>query len=98
MIRDWLFHHPLTGFFALVVCISWGAIAVITLARGVDLSPLHPVEGGLLFLMMLLGPSLGGIACIALLDGRAGLLATWQSARHRRVTLGWWAVALLPSR
>lgn len=95
MIRDWLHHHPLTGFFALVVCISWGEIAVIMAARGVDLSPLQPVEGGLLFLMMLLGPSLGGIACIALLDGRDGLWATWQSARHWRVAPGWWAVALL---
>jgi membrane protease YdiL (CAAX protease family) len=95
LIRDWLHRHPLIGFLALVFGISWGGIAVIMAARGFDLSALQPVEGGLMFLMMLLGPSLGGIACITLLDGRAGLRATWQSARHWRVAPGWWAVALL---
>lgn len=95
MIRGWLLRHQTTGFFALVFGISWGGIAVIRAARGVDLSPLQPVEGGLLFLMMLLGPSLGGIACIALLDGRAGLRALLQSARHWRVAPGWWAAGLL---
>jgi len=95
MISDWLNRHPLSGFVALVFGISWGGIAVIIAARGFDLSPLQPVEGGLMFLMMLLGPSLSGIVCIASLDGRAGLRATWQSARHWRVAPGWWAVALL---
>jgi hypothetical protein len=45
------------------------------LASGFDLSPLQPVEGGLMFLMLLLGPSASGLVCIAMLDGRTGLNA-----------------------
>jgi membrane protease YdiL (CAAX protease family) len=45
--------------------------------------------------MMLLGPSLGGIACTALLDGRAGLRALWLSAGRWRVSARGWASALL---
>jgi membrane protease YdiL (CAAX protease family) len=95
MIRDWFLRHPLTSYFALVFGISWGGIAIVFAAFGFDLSPLQPVEGGPLFLMMLLGPSVSGIVCIALLDGRAGLSALWISARRWRVTPRWWAIALL---
>jgi hypothetical protein len=75
MIREWLHRHPLTGFLMLLFGISQGGIAIIMLASGFDLSPLQPVEGGLMFLMMLLGPSANGIVCIAMLDGRTGLNA-----------------------
>jgi hypothetical protein len=49
---------------------------------------MQPVEGGPMFLMMLLGPSASGIVCIAILDGRAGLNAPqrpswrWQGCCH----------------
>jgi hypothetical protein len=42
--------HPLAWFFALAFGIRWGEILVIVAARGFDLSPLQPVEGGLIFL------------------------------------------------
>ena len=64
-------------------------------SRGFDLSPLQGVEGGLLFLAMLLGPSVSGLACTAFLDGRAGLRALGQRALHWRVAGVWYAVALL---
>lgn len=83
MIRDWLHRHPLIGFLVLVFGISWGGIAVVT-ARGFNLSPMQAVEGGLMFLMMLLGPSLGGIA-------RGELL------RHFAERV-WFPTALLPSQ
>lgn len=98
-LRSWiatsLQRHPLAWFFALAFGISWGGILVIVAARGVDLSPLQPVEGGLIFLMMLLGPSLSGLICTALTDGRAGLRALWRSALRWRVAPQWLAVALL---
>lgn len=87
--------HPLTVFFALAFGISWGGIAIIMAGRGFDLSPLQAPEGALLFLVMLLGPAIGGLVCIALADGRAGLQALWVSARRWRVAPRWWAVALL---
>ena len=98
-LRSWIAtslpRHPLAWFFALAFGISWGGILVISAARGFDLSPLQPVEGGLIFLMMLLGPSLSGLICTALTDGRAGLRALWRSALRWRVAPHWLAVALL---
>ena len=76
-LRSWIAtslpRHPLAWFFALAFGISWGGILVIVAARGSGLSPLQPVEGGLIFLMMLLGPSLSGLIGTALTDGRPGL-------------------------
>lgn len=98
-LRSWIANslqrHPLAWFFALAFGISWGGILVIAAARGFDLSPLQPVEGGLIFLMMLLGPSLSGLICTALTDGRAGLRALGHSALRWRVPPQWIAVALL---
>jgi uncharacterized protein len=95
MIRDSLQRHPLLVFFALAFGISWGAILTIMASRGFDLSPLQSVEGGLLFLAMLLGPSISGLACTALLNGRSGLRALGLRALHWRVAGVWYAVAML---
>ncbi len=95
MIRNSLQRHPLLVFYALAFGISWGPILIITARRGFDLSPLQGVEGGLMFLAMLLGPSVSGLACTALFDGRGGLRALGQRALHWRVAGVWYAVALL---
>ena len=95
MIRDSLQRHPLLVFFALAFGISWGAILTIMASRGFDLSPLQSVEGGLLFLAMLLGPCISGLACTALFDGRSGLRALGQQALYWRVAAVWYVVALL---
>ena len=95
MIRNSLQRHPLLLFFALAFGISWGPILTIMASRGFDLSPLQGVEGGLMFLAMLLGPSVSGLACTALLDGRSGLRALGRRALHWRVAGVWYAVALL---
>jgi uncharacterized protein len=95
MIRNYLQRHPLLVFFALAFAISWGPILVVTASRGFDLSPLQSVEGGLLFLAMLLGPSVSGLARTALLEGCAGLRALGLRALRWRVATVWYAVALL---
>jgi uncharacterized protein len=95
MIRNSLKRQSLLVFFALAFSISWGLILTIMASRGFDLSALQGVEGGLMFLAMLLGPSVGGLICTALLDGRAGLRALGQRALHWRVAWVWFAVALL---
>jgi membrane protease YdiL (CAAX protease family) len=95
MIANSFQRHPLTWFFALAFGISWGGILVIASARGFDLSPLQPAEGGPIFLMMLLGPSLSGLICTAYTDGRSGLRALLRSALRWRVPAQWLAVALL---
>ncbi len=95
MIRNQLRRHPLLGFFGLAFGISWVPILIIMACRGFDLSPLQAAEGGMLFLAMLLGPSVGGLICTALLDGRTGLRALGGRILKWRVAAVWYAVVLL---
>ena len=50
-----------------------------------------------MFVFMLLGPSLSGLALTALLDGRAGLRQLASRLKRWRVGARWYAVALLTS-
>jgi membrane protease YdiL (CAAX protease family) len=56
---------------------------------------LQPLEGGLIFLMMLLGPSLSGLTCTGLTGGRAGLRDLWHLACAWQIAPRWVAMALL---
>jgi uncharacterized protein len=95
MISNWLRRHPLLGYFTLTFAISWGGILMILVSRGFDLSAMQPQEAGLILAAMLLGPSVSGLICTALVDGRAGMgslgvrLIRWQVGVH------WYVVALL---
>lgn len=91
----WLCRNPLLGYYAAVYGISWGIIFVIVSAHDFDLVNLRPLDTGLIFAAMLLGPSVGGLAMTALLDGHAGLRRLWVSLMRWRVGVCWYAVALL---
>lgn len=95
MIQNSLQRHALLLFFALAFGISWPPILMIMASKGFNLSPLQGLEGGWLFLAMLLGPSVSGLVCTALLDGRAGFRALGMQIFHWRVAAVWYAVALL---
>lgn len=95
MMRNSLRHNPLPGFFLLAFGISWGGIGIILATRNAGLSPLQPLEGGLILLAMLLGPSVGGLMLTVLLNGRAGIGALGSRLLRWRAGVGWYAVALL---
>jgi len=90
----WFRRHPLLGYIALAYGISWGGILVVLGATRFDLSVLRPqnpeLDTGLIFVAMLLGPSIGGLTMTAMLDGRAGLyelrsrLLRWRVAPRFR--------------
>jgi len=92
---EWLRRHPLLSYLTLTFAISWGGILVVLTATGFDFSAPQPAELGLLFVLMLLGPSVSGLALTALLDGRAGLHDLWSRLIRWKVGAGWYAVALL---
>jgi uncharacterized protein len=87
--------HPLTAYFLLTYGISWGGILVVVSVTGFDLVKLRPLGTGLIFVLMLLGPSISSLTMTALLDGREGLGALRSSLAHWRVGRRWVAVALL---
>jgi len=92
---SWLRSHPLLGYFALAYSTSWGCILIILGSTGFDLTVLRPLDTGLIFVSMLLGPSTAGLAMTALLNGRAGLRQLKASLALWRVGIRWYAVALL---
>jgi len=52
--------HPLLEYFALTYGVSWGGILVVLGATGFELAVLRPLDTGLIFVSMLLGPSIAG--------------------------------------
>lgn len=94
-LEPWLRRHPLIGYFALAYGISWGGILIILSATGFDPVELRPLDAGLIFGLMLLGPSTGGLALTALLEGRLGLRRLASSLTSWKAGMRWYAVALL---
>lgn len=92
---SWPQRHPLLGYFGLTYVISWGGIALVVGATGFDLVNLRPLDTGLIFVSMLLGPSVSGLAMTARLEGRPGLRRLWSSLARWQVGARWYALALL---
>ena len=87
--------QPLFGYFAVAYGISWSGILVVLSFTGFNLTNLRPLDTGLIFIAMLLGPSIAGMASTALMDGRPGLRELRSSLVRWRVRGRWYAVALL---
>lgn len=94
-ISPWHHRYPLLGYYALVYGISWGGTLIVMGVQGFDLTVLPPKDTGIIFVAMLLGPSVGGLAMTALLEGRAGLRRLGVSLMGWRVGACWYAIALL---
>lgn len=91
----WLGRHPLLGYYAAVYAISWGGILIVVAANGFDVVHLRAMDTGIIFVAMLLGPSVAAVAMTAVLEGRAGLSRLKVSLVRWRVGVRWYALALL---
>lgn len=91
----WVRRYPLRSYFALVFGISWGGILIVLGAADFNLIELRPLDTGLIFASMLLGPSVAGLTMTAMLDGRQGLRHLASRVAHYQVGLRWYLVALL---
>jgi uncharacterized protein len=92
-IRQGLRRHPMATYFALTFTISWGGIVLLA---GEVPGPTTPDTAlPLALVAMFAGPAVAGLLTTALVSGKAGLrelrarLFTW------RVSIRWYAVALL---
>lgn len=94
--RSFVKGHPVATFFTAAMAISWASLVALVGPAGIPATTQELEElGGFIGVPMLLGPTLAGILCIALFDGKAGFhqlrvrLLTWRL--HAR----WYALALL---
>lgn len=95
MTKALLRRHPLLLYFTMAFGTSWGGNVIVLASTGFSLAPLGPVHTSLLFLAMLIGPSLSGLGLTALADGRAGFGNLWARLLRWMVGVQWYAIALL---
>jgi membrane protease YdiL (CAAX protease family) len=91
-IRNSIKTHPLPIYFILAFAISWGAILI---SVGLDGLPVSEDQLPVLIVAMLLGPSLAGILAAGLTSGREGLRDLFSGLLRWRVSVRWYAIALL---
>lgn len=90
--------NAITTYFVLAFAIAWGLILLIIGVDGLQPATSSAMQTVLLvFLAMLIGPSLTSIGLTALLDGKKGLAELLSRWRQWRVQPRWYAMALLPT-
>lgn len=94
-IKQVIQRHALLSFFALAYGITWGGLALFFASKGFRADTIQLADIGVMLLIMLAGPSLGGVGLTAWLDGRKGLGELFGRMRVWRVGIAWYVVALL---
>jgi hypothetical protein len=88
--------NAVLAYFVLAFAITWGLILLIVGVDGLRPAASRSMQTGLLlFLAMIIGPSLTGLTLTALLDGKSGLQELFVRWRQWRVQPRWYAIALL---
>ena len=64
-LEPWLRRNPVSSYFALTYGISWSGILIAMSATDIKPFDLRPLDAGLLFAFMLLGPSNSALALTA---------------------------------
>jgi uncharacterized protein len=87
--------RPLFTYFSLAFLISWAAVLWLIAPTGIPGTGAdYASRAPLVFMAMLLGPSLAGLSLTALSGGQHGLRELWARQRHWRVGY-WWAAPLI---
>jgi len=95
-IRSLVERHAAAIYFLLTFAISWGCMAVMIRPYGFPLtSEQSEAVGPLLYVGMLVGPSVAGLLLPGLVDGKAGYRELLGRLTKWRVGIRWYAAALL---
>jgi membrane protease YdiL (CAAX protease family) len=94
--KTFIKQHAVLTYYVLVFSISWGGILILAGPGGIPGSP-EQVERLFLFMLLALfaGPSISGILMNYLIGGRAGLRELLSRLFRWRVSIRWYAAALL---
>jgi len=92
--RQLIRRYPIAAFLVLVTVLGWLAVLVGTTWMPIDAEhPMTPLHGILVFLIA--SPSVVGVVLTAVVDGRQGLKELWARAIQWRVSVLWYALALI---
>ena len=84
------------SYYALVFAISWGGCLIVFGPEGlVGNKPISSAQLPLVYLAALAGPSAAGILSVGLISGRVGLRELRSRLLRWRVSVIWYAIALL---
>ncbi|MBI5301955.1 MAG: CPBP family intramembrane metalloprotease [Chloroflexi bacterium] len=94
-IKLFIQRHQLASYFVLAYGITWGSVLGFLASKGFRFDAIQMQDALVIFFWMIAGPSTSSLVLNALLDGRTGLRALWTRETHWRVSVRWWAIALL---
>jgi membrane protease YdiL (CAAX protease family) len=87
--------QPLLTYFGLAFTISWIGCLLAAGPKFIRGEAMQPVDGLLVFLVMLLGPSFSGVALTACLEGRRGVRELLFQTRKQQFGLSWYLTPLV---
>lgn len=94
--RAFIKRRPALTYYVLAFAISWGSLLIVAAPGGIPGASAHVATlFPLAILGLLAGPSVAGILMIGLVSGRAGLRDLLSRLLRWRVSVRWYAVALL---
>jgi hypothetical protein len=96
-IKTFIKRHPVLTYFALTFALSWGCMLLLIGGSG-GIAGTSEQTDPLVYLAMLVGPSITGLLLTGLVDGRAGFRELLSSLLRWRVDAHWYAVAFLTAR
>lgn len=95
-IKSYIMRHPVLIFFALTFLISWGGVLILGAPYGMPTTPEQFAKvWPIVFIPYFLGPATVGLLMTGLVSGRAGFRDLGARLIKWRVSIRWFAVALL---
>lgn len=88
--------HAVLTYFVLTLILTWGCMALAAYPGGFPITDEQfETSGALVYVAMLVGPSGAGLFLTGFLDGRAGFRELFSRLFRWRVSVRWYAAALL---